>query len=351
VNRKVAAERFNAALKLARSDTRLPAEWLERARKVSEAPSKTFIVMLGTALLAKATDAKIDPFALKAGASERGYSARGLCTGVLVPLTVKESVYLPTGGAEPLNNQPFFAEATVGPHLNVGAEGRPHLDYLCKALSAIDRLDQKTALGALAAFLRVRLAASHVLQPWTSGGILGVPELSEKTASFVFEDPERGRRGQALIAACLDLVFRDVRTSRVFDPSRHWPGDVAVFEGDDVTLAAEVKQRQATETDILQHVTRCAHKQVRRALFAPLHPSQPPLALDDLRHRSWQLHGVLLSVVEDVNQALRHAFASSPLPLERALALFPKRMSERLRELDLSATGQAAWSDLFRTHE
>ena len=55
-----AKNRFSDALELAKSNEELPIEWLESTRKISESPSRTFIAMLGTELLAKATDPRVD---------------------------------------------------------------------------------------------------------------------------------------------------------------------------------------------------------------------------------------------------------------------------------------------------
>src|SRR4051812_32911064 len=139
---KLAAERFQDALGLARSGAALPDEWIARAGKVGESPSKTFVAMLGTALLARATDGRIDPLALQTGTSDRGYSARGLCTQVLVPCSVRAGLSLGTNRREPLNNHPFYSQPRVGLHLNVKDATRPHLATLCEALAAIDTLTE-----------------------------------------------------------------------------------------------------------------------------------------------------------------------------------------------------------------
>jgi len=60
----VSRQQFEAALSLARSDRVLSEEWLERSRRVRTARSRSFMAMLGTALLAKASNDEIDPFAL-----------------------------------------------------------------------------------------------------------------------------------------------------------------------------------------------------------------------------------------------------------------------------------------------
>jgi hypothetical protein len=346
---EVSRERFREALEFARSGTPLPQEWIERAGKVGQSPSKTFTAMLGTALLAKATDPKVDPFALKTRDFPTAYSARSLCKDVLVPCAVEAGVHIGTTGREPLNNQPFFRHERVAPDMKVRPHIRPHLDYLCDSLGAMRKLDRSQALEALAAFLRVRIEEGPTkARPLVVESAFGVPELIAQAATFISSDPENGKRGQALVAACLDLLFEDVRTTRVYDPSRHWPGDVVVFEGDSVTLSVEVKQRLATETEILQFVARCAQMGVRRAMAATLDPSQQPLYVDELRQESWQRHGVHLSVLEDVSDVLRGALMWTSKPLEEALGAFPQLMASRLEELEVSPGSLGEWAALFK---
>ena len=138
----VARERFEEALKRAKSKADVPQQWQDRTRKVGESPSKTFIAMLGTALLAKATDDRVDPFALKTRAFPTAYSARSLCKDVLVPCAVEAGIHLGTTGREPLNNQPFFRHERVGPDMAVRPSARPHLLYLCEALESAKSLSR-----------------------------------------------------------------------------------------------------------------------------------------------------------------------------------------------------------------
>src|SRR5262245_27759407 len=104
----ISRARFRKAIELAQSNNPLPQAWLERAKKVGEFPSRTFIAKLGTALLAKATEPRVDPFALKVRDLPTAYSARSLCKDVLVPCAVDAGIHIGTTGREPLNNQPFF---------------------------------------------------------------------------------------------------------------------------------------------------------------------------------------------------------------------------------------------------
>ncbi len=345
----ISRERFERALALARSEVALPAEWLERTRKVGQSPSKTFIAMLGTALLAKATDSSVDPFALKTRQHRTAYSARSLCKDVLVPCAVQARVHIGTTGREPLNNQPFFRHERVGPDMTVRPHVRPHLDYLCDCLTAMKPLDEEQAVAALAAFFRARIQhGPRRAAPLIIERAMGVPELAQSITRFISSDPENGKRGQALVAAGLDLVFEDVKTTRVFDPSRHWPGDVVAVVGNTIILAVEVKQRPASNTEILQFAERCAQMGVHRAIAATLDPDQTPLYLDELRQEAWQRHGVHLSILEDASDLVHAALTWTSRPLSEALAELPQLMTSRLEEVEVSAEGLAAWAALFK---
>jgi hypothetical protein len=342
-------ELFEKAFDLASSDADLPKAWVNRARKVGQSPSKTFIPMLGTALLARATNPKIDPFSLKTRSFPTAYSARSLCKDVLVPCAVEAGVHLGTTGREPLNNQPFFRHERVGPDMKVRPSTRPHLDYLCQALEAVKKLRGDRALEALAAFIRVRLEdGPSQPRPLRAERSLGVPDLAAQALAFITDDPETGKRGQALVAASLDLVFEDVRTTRVFDPSRHWPGDVVVFDEEVMTLSVEVKQRKATFSEILQFAGRCAAMGVHRALAALLAPDQELLEVDELRAEAWQRHGVHLSVLEGADGLLLTALTWTLRELPDALKTFPQHMAARLAELEVSKEGQRQWEALFK---
>jgi hypothetical protein len=211
------------------------------------------------------------------------------------------------------------------------------------------KLDRSQAVEAFAAFLRVRLQEGpKSTAPLIVEQALGVHDLAGKSVRFISSDPENGKRGQALVAAALDLVFPDVRTTRVYDPSRHWPGDVVAYQDDAVVLSAEVKQRAATETEILQFVERCAKMGVQRAMAALLDPNQPLVEAEEVCDVAWQRHGVHLSVFMGAAELLANALSWTPKPLASALTELPQLMAKRLDELETSAEGQAAWAAMFK---
>lgn len=310
---------------------------------------KSYIPMLGTALLARATDARIDPFALKTRTHKRAYSARSLCKDVLVPCAVEAHVHLGTTGREPLNNQPFFRHERVSRDMVVHASARESLGQLCDALDAIRDLDEADALDALAAFLRVRIEdAPRSPAAWSVERVSGPPELITEIARFIASNPENGKRGQALVAACLDLIHDDVRTTRVFDPSRRWPGDVVVLANDEITIAVEVKQRPATETEILQFTERCAEMGVHRAIAATLDQLKVPLDEDRLQEDAWRQYGVHLSLLQGASPLVRAALTWTSLSLDRARSELPHRVAARLVEVEASQEALEEWVGLFR---
>ena len=86
--------------------------WARLVARLSEACASsggTHIAFLGTALLAKAVDLRVDVFSVKARSGTAGaYSARGLCTDPLVGEAVRGGFHIGVTGREPLNNQPYF---------------------------------------------------------------------------------------------------------------------------------------------------------------------------------------------------------------------------------------------------
>lgn len=232
------------AIAVAQSDARVPARWLEMAKEVAAGPSRTFTAALGTALLAKATEPSIDPLSLKVTGNRRSYSARTLCHGVLVPASREYGFDLGATGREPLNNQPFFRYVRIDQMPRVHPKAREAHRELVRALRQVDRLGKVRAEKALAAYLRTRLEAARRRQQFDlRGAALGIGDLADAVQSFISEDPEVGRRGQAFVAAAFDLVFDEVLLGRIHDPSRRMPGDVQVMSGAAAVMAAEVRQK------------------------------------------------------------------------------------------------------------
>jgi len=230
----------------------------------------------------------------------------------------------------------------------VRTNSRADLEYLCDCLGVIEGLSSEEATEALAAFLKVGLEGPAPVSLHLAERAVEFPHLLDATNAFVLDDAEGGKRGQALVAACLSLVFEDVHTRRINDPGRRWPGDVAVGRGKAMNLAAEVKQRPVDVHESLQFADRCRKKGCRRALMVMLDPTQPELPEDALHREAWDRHGVHLTFVGGVRQIMSSALSWTLMPFEEALSKFPRLMLERLQELEVSQEGVLAWAALFQ---
>lgn len=347
IEQQAAEGKFWEALALAKSSSPLPEAWLAHTRRVGETKSLTFTPALGTALLAKATDRFIDVFSLREGTSHKSYSARSLAKEVFVPCCVRAGIDIRTTGAEPLNNQPFLRAEKISPELNVKANARPDLEYLCDCLKEADFLENTDAVHALAAFLRARLEATAAQKQVTVSGSLPLPDLLTAVDDFASGPSEGGKVGQALAAAILDLVFPDVRAKRINDPSMKWPGDVGVFDEGNLTLPVEVKQRPMTEEETLLFAQRLSKFGLGRGVALALEGFEPPSAETALCATSRQNFDVELFPVTRLSTLLSEAIRWTRADTHSALARFPGRGLARLKEIEVSPDRLEAWGSLF----
>jgi hypothetical protein len=308
--------------------------------------------MLGTALLARATEPRIDPLCLKASATASpglaGYSARTIAKDVLVPCAVRHGVHLGVTGREPLNNQPFYAESRVHRDMPTRPADRPHLRRLVDFLEEVATMTADEALQALAAFVAIRSEVAVALRPRieVQGRATTLPALIDAVAGFIASNPEGGKRGQAFVAAALDMTFAKVVTSRVNDPGRHGPGDVRGFDGRDLRLAAEVKQKPVTETDILLFAQALAAWPLPSGLYVALDPEQQPLP-KTINEKAIHLYGAGVQVLEGVAAVFAAVAAWGLRSADEVLEGFPRRMLARLEELEASVEARREWAAMF----
>lgn len=138
--------------------------WAQKVEKLSqlceEGVSKTHIAFLGTEMLAKAMDRRVDLFAIKpdhAPGNPNAFSARTLCHTVLVPLSAELGISIGVTGREPLNNQPYFRMTRLGDDTPVHAGGRAAFTFMVELVKELQKLKtEDEARAALRAFIAVR---------------------------------------------------------------------------------------------------------------------------------------------------------------------------------------------------
>ena len=156
-SKRVAREVLERAFAVAVSALPVPAIWVTRTERLGDSPSETYVAALGTSLLAKATDSRVDAHSIKKRSGDCGYSIRGPGHGVLAPFTMEPGRDFDLGkkGPEPLNNQPFFANDRIDLSVVVEAAARPYWVDLVSFLDDVQVMDETEAEAALAAFIRV----------------------------------------------------------------------------------------------------------------------------------------------------------------------------------------------------
>lgn len=348
INRAQAAKVLEAAARQADSDHPVPEEWIRRTRKIDECPSRSFTPVLGTALLARATNPEIDALALKSGAGPRAYSARSIATGVLVPGAVKYGYDLRATGREPLNNQPFFRYDRIDRMDHVRADAEPWVPVLIDACEAINKLSAADAQSALAAYIRVRMEAArarHAID--LRGSALSMVSLLAQTEEFIDAKPEGGRRGQAFVAAAFDLASPNVRSIRVNDPSRRMPGDVQVLNHGAPILAIEARQKPVSAEEVALFAESLRKGEVASGLVAMLHPEQLKVDAMEVLESAELQSGVFVWLAYGVPEILGAAAVWSGCPLDDILIDFPQRMAERLEEIEASPAALEDWEQRF----
>jgi hypothetical protein len=343
IDKKRARRQLERALQLARSDAVVPAAWMERTERVAQFEDRTCLVVLGTALLATATDDAVDALTLKARAGNKAYSARGLAHEVLVPASIDHGFDIRTTGREPLNNQPFFYSDRVDDMPRV--KHPEEIKYLVECLEEVRYLRQEEAVEALASFLRQRIAVREKAVPIDLGHTSAdLVRLKDACGHFLDSSAESGKRAQALVAAAFDLVFDDVRTARVFDPSRKLPGDVQAFYKLEPVVAVEVRAKPVTYSDAVHFVRSVAAAGFPHAMIAGFEAVDAKVLT--LSKEAWQETGVYVTVYTQFSDILLDALAWSRRPLHQLLAEFPKDVVARLTQLEVKTSSMALWGEL-----
>jgi hypothetical protein len=321
-------------------------EWereVESFSQVCEGKSKTHIAFLGTAMVAKAVNQNVDVFAIKQGAGTPGaYSARGLCTDVVVPEAATLGFDLGATGPEPLNNQPYFREKRVTPAITVHRGARAIVVQLCRLLGELDRVaSQDDALRALASYIAVRRRYRRTATSYEAAGRLTrADELGQFIAQFVAQDSEGGKRAQAVTAGLLSAAFGTERilTGRVNDPSRHFPGDVCLLAPDLTTVQSvfEVRDKRVSESDARLFLRRVQRRGLRRAGIVAVASGQEDLSA--VGRESW-----VLRVYLDWGSLLRELSFWWPLTEDEFLTLAHRHVYDQLVRVEASDKALEMW--------
>lgn len=328
----------------------LPIDWLDAASDLGGCPSKTLITGFGAALLAKATDERVDPLSIKSDYSSRSFSLRNLCHSVLVPMSrcLSPSFDLGTTGSEPMNNQPYFRYDHLTEVERVAARARPFLEKMKVWLEHLDQLGRDEALSALAAYIRIRGTAAQATDGAVAlrrAGGIRPRQLLSIVERFVGEGvTHRPARLQALVAGLLACSSStDVSQQLLNDPSRRFPGDIHMPH-DAPRMCVEVKTRPMRQDEAQQFVDACQQAGVQIAWVVVLHGEHVPLDRAELLRAGIDTD-VLTLVIESLEELLSYIFGSLTTHMLERHSDIVDSVGEALRQV---GAPQAVLRDWYR---
>lgn len=328
----------------------LPELWRDRARQILGWTYRTHFGIFLTGLIAKASDPQVNPLCLQS-ADDLGEAGRYNPAGVW-PIFYERAVKagVATNGLKsaPHNNATYFKMGETMLRMPISKNKRT-IEYVANVYDWLSELDQMTSAdvqAALDAFLvevpdlstvsALEMEATRIIRP--EDAFVALEE-------FINADTENGRRGQAFMAACLELNHgTDVETPQsVNDPSRNSLGD-ATLRTSEKLQGIEAKQKIVTASDIRGTAKDLGNKVndatlIYGALVNGL--DAKPLA------RHWReitkATGVLTVIHDDPATALRDAIIATGRPFTPTLADFCSRYHERLAYVGVKEATLAEW--------
>lgn len=345
---------FRAA---ARDDALVDPAWVVKVEHLSTlcelGGATTHIAFLVTSMLARAVSGTYDLYAVKpahAGDNADAYSARTLSEKVVVPLAAELGVNIGVSGRQPLNNQPYFRMKRLDDGTPVSGRARPAFDYMLTLVAELSAATPIQAQAALGAFIAVRRRYQTVYT--TNDGALSVTwaTLPQAISLLVSENSEGGRRAQAAVAGLFDVFAGAdrVESGRINDPSRHYPGDVAVSAHDDGwEKAVEVRDKPVSDADVHIFARACLAKGVREAAVMLAHPNQA--RLDETSIAQWGANaGIGLTLFYGWRHFVDQVLFWASAPRTDGAAEAVERIEARLIGVEASPDAVSTWQRLTR---
>ncbi|MFI0260921.1 restriction endonuclease, SacI family [Streptomyces sp. NPDC017056] len=325
--------------------------WTSLASSLREVNApKTYTAALVTALLARSCDDRVDPRSIKEKYGDNAFSLRTLCHGVVVPMSVELGFDLGATGREPINNQPFFRYDHYSEIVRVTKKARPYLNRVSDALAWVgeEGFSTEESFQALIAVLAVCIDVANKKRRVAVGGATVEASMISETQNFVVSGYDVPRKLQACVAAGLDMVYSEVISRRINDPSRDFPGDVQIILDSDPLLTVEVRGKSVSGEELEQFVSRAAYAGFRRvALMVDAASHVSLMSAADLTSDLERKYECIVKVNESVSSFLRDVFAWSSRDTHSILSTFPERMYRRMMEIEVRDSEMERWAQLF----
>lgn len=249
----------------------------QKISKVLRGTHKTYRYILVTALLAKATNEKIDILSLQKGNGEKGkYDARSLCHKVLVPF---ETLKLP--GCLGNSNEPFLNKPARFISLsskNAVRSGKD-LETLTDVISILSSIsDSSEAYKYLKSAMHdMKSASDEYVSKFSIGdALIDISEFSQLVLDYVYKITEHSLEGEVcpLIIAQLEQMYlgKDfkVKPHKVNQSgaSSKEVGDIDVYnKNKELVYSIEVKDKDFSCNDVAHAISKFKQAGLDTSLF------------------------------------------------------------------------------------
>lgn len=245
--------------------------------KILRGTHKTYRYILVTALLAKATNDKIDTLSLQKGNGKGGkYDARSLCHKVLVPF---ETLKLPGGlgsSNEPFLNKPArFVSLSEKNAVRRGKDLQTLLDVIDVLSSVVDSSRAYDCLKS-ALFTMKEISREYVSKFSVGDTLIDVSEFSQLVLDYIYAITEHSLEGEVcpLVVAQLEQMYlgKDfkVESHKVNQSgaSSKEVGDIDVYDKDrQLVYSIEVKDKDFSKQDVAHAVSKFKQADLCTSLF------------------------------------------------------------------------------------
>ena len=344
-----------------RRGTFQPNEWAQVSAEVYGWPrAKTYLAVILVGLLARSVNAKADPHSLQVsdGAESGSYNAHAVWE--VIRGHGQGRIFLRNLKGLPFNNSPFNGKKFVSRDwANVLASNAATFGRLNDLLDEIAVMTPDEAREALRSFLYAAPQAKDTSALGARIGAAGIdlPRLFSEVEQFLQDNAENGRRGQALVAACLALLHDDdVDTpTSIHDPSRTAPGDVRVMSDGPPRMALFVEaKQQVVKGEALGSFAEGVHAfdaagvtgyaALANRRIADAGRLRREVSLPDWR-AVLEETGVLMSVWDNPADLIRDAIVWSGMDVTTAVAQLTALYARFLRHVEVDQDTVPQWRD------
>ena len=323
----------------------------EFSKLVDSVGYRASIALLGSALIAKATNDQINPLALRANAAVPGaYNVRCPAEDVLYPASLDHGFDIGSNSRNPLNGQTFNKLKSIDLTLHLRGRGQELVAPLLALLHDISLLkSREDAVRALAAYVEVRRTYKKVYAaPTGTNRIQSLSTLSDVIATWVRQDSEGGGRTQAAVGGLFDAVYGEdrVRVGKLNEPDRKVAGDVCLLHDDGtVEKAIEARDKIVSRTDVLSVTQKLARAGIRKGAIMALFRGQESIETSTYSDEAAKA-GIHLEIFYRWRDIIHPAVFWSEKGEQEIIAETVHRIRARAIELTLTNAAIEQWDGL-----